>query len=92
MKLASSGSVLVKRLRSSQALKRRPRPVYMCIRAQRRKIGLAAAPRTAIVAPMLTIRPSATADDDALWSMLRPVFRAGDTYAVEPDIDRAGAG
>ena len=63
----------------------------MCIRAQRRKIGLAAAPRTAIVAPMLTIRPSATADDDALWSMLRPVFRAGDTYAVEPDIDRAGA-
>jgi ribosomal protein S18 acetylase RimI-like enzyme len=30
-------------------------------------------------------------DADALWALLRPVFRAGETYAVEPDIDRSGA-
>jgi ribosomal protein S18 acetylase RimI-like enzyme len=39
----------------------------------------------------ISIRPHAMADDDALWDMLRPVFRAGDTYAVDPDISRDDA-
>jgi len=38
-----------------------------------------------------TIRAAGPADDDALWSMLEPVFRAGETYAVPTDISRAGA-
>jgi len=41
--------------------------------------------------PSLTIRPAASCDHDALWAMLEPVFRAGDTYAIEPDIGRAAA-
>jgi len=40
---------------------------------------------------MLTIRATAQADDDRLWHMLEPVFRAGDTYAIAPDISRADA-
>lgn len=34
----------------------------------------------------LTIRPASPADHAALWAMLEPVFRAGDTYAVDSDI------
>lgn len=30
-------------------------------------------------------------DDDALWAILEPAFRAGDSYAVAPDIGRAAA-
>ncbi|MEE4118808.1 MAG: N-acetyltransferase [Paracoccaceae bacterium] len=41
--------------------------------------------------PDLTIRPATPADDDALWALLEPVFRAGDTYAVDPDIGREAA-
>ena len=33
-----------------------------------------------------TIRPYAPDDAKALTNMLRPVFRAGDTYTVDPDI------
>lgn len=40
---------------------------------------------------MTTIRPYAPADADALWSLLEPVFRAGDTYAVDPAIGRDAA-
>lgn len=32
------------------------------------------------------IRPATPADWPAIWELLRPVFRAGDTYTVEPDI------
>jgi GNAT superfamily N-acetyltransferase len=39
----------------------------------------------------LAIRPAEGADGDALWAMLAPVFRAGETYAVPPDIARADA-
>ena len=39
----------------------------------------------------LTLHPATGADHDALWDMLRPVFRAGDTYAVDPDISRTDA-
>jgi len=37
------------------------------------------------------IRPAASADHDAIWAMLEPVFRAGDTYAIDPDITREDA-
>ena len=39
----------------------------------------------------LTIRRAGAADHDALWAMLKPVFRAGDTYAVDPAISREDA-
>lgn len=39
----------------------------------------------------LALRPAAPGDADTLWAMLRPVFRAGDTYAVDPQITRADA-
>lgn len=39
----------------------------------------------------LAIRAAGTSDHDALWSMLEPVFRAADTYAIDPDIPRADA-
>ena len=39
----------------------------------------------------MRIRETRTADLDALWSMLEPVFRAGDTYAIAPDISREDA-
>lgn len=31
------------------------------------------------------------ADGDAVWSVLEPVFRHGETYAIDPDIDREDA-
>jgi len=39
----------------------------------------------------LTIRLARPEDADAIWGMLEPVFSAGETYTVDPDIDRAGA-
>jgi ribosomal protein S18 acetylase RimI-like enzyme len=39
----------------------------------------------------LTIRGATAEDADALWDLLAPAFRAGDTYAIEPDISRADA-
>ncbi len=39
----------------------------------------------------LAIRPVDQADDGALWSMLAPVFRAGETYAIDPEICRERA-
>lgn len=30
-------------------------------------------------------------DADAVWALLKPVFRAGDTYLIDPDISRADA-
>ncbi|MEO1613139.1 MAG: GNAT family N-acetyltransferase [Pseudomonadota bacterium] len=40
---------------------------------------------------MTTIHRYDPADADDLWAMLAPVFRAGDTYAVDPDISREDA-
>jgi len=40
---------------------------------------------------MPTIRPATAADDDAIWRILEPTFRAGETYPIPRDIDRAGA-
>ncbi len=35
---------------------------------------------------MIDIRPFEEKDWDAVWSMVEPVFRAGETYAFSPDI------
>ena len=37
------------------------------------------------------IRLSRPSDHSAIWSILRPVFRAGDTYAIDPGISRDDA-
>lgn len=37
------------------------------------------------------IRRAETHDLDAIWALLEPVFRAGDTYAIDPDISREEA-
>ena len=40
---------------------------------------------------MTKIRRYGPNDEDALWAMLEPVLRAGDTYAVDADISREDA-
>jgi GNAT superfamily N-acetyltransferase len=40
---------------------------------------------------MVTIRPAGTADADAIWAILEPVLRAGETYALPRDVSRADA-
>ena len=37
---------------------------------------------------MLTIRPFAESDWSAVWQIVEPVFRAGDTYPYRPDITK----
>lgn len=39
----------------------------------------------------LVIRPATSADEDAVWAILAPVFRAGETYPIPRDIARAEA-
>lgn len=39
----------------------------------------------------MLIRPARAEDADAIWQMLAPVFRAGETYCLPRDIDRAAA-
>lgn len=39
----------------------------------------------------LTIRSFEPRDSDTLWRVLEPVFRAGDTYAIDPAISRKDA-
>lgn len=39
----------------------------------------------------MQIRPATAADDDSIWRMLEPVFRAGETYCVPSDIGREAA-
>ncbi|MGG7644689.1 N-acetyltransferase family protein [Rhodovulum sp. YNF3179] len=39
----------------------------------------------------LSIRPATAADADRTWSILEPVLRAGDTYAVDPGLSRDAA-
>ncbi|MBO9454015.1 GNAT family N-acetyltransferase [Paracoccus sp. R12_1] len=34
------------------------------------------------------IRPAGPADHDAIWAILRPVYRAGETYCIPRDITR----
>lgn len=37
---------------------------------------------------MTEIRPATHDDADAIWDLLEPVFRSGETYAVDPKISR----
>jgi ribosomal protein S18 acetylase RimI-like enzyme len=37
------------------------------------------------------IRPATPADDDAIWRILEPTFRAGETYPIPRDVSRAEA-
>ena len=37
---------------------------------------------------MITIRPAATHDHDAIWSIIKPVIQAGDTYMYAPESTR----
>ena len=39
----------------------------------------------------LTIRASAAGDEDAIWRILQPTFRAGETYPIPRDVSRADA-
>lgn len=39
----------------------------------------------------MILRAARDADRVAVWQMLEPVFRAGDTYAIDPDIPREAA-
>lgn len=39
----------------------------------------------------MTVHPATRADCDQIWALLQPVFSAGDTYAVDPLIDRDAA-
>jgi ribosomal protein S18 acetylase RimI-like enzyme len=40
---------------------------------------------------VILIRPATAVDHNRLWDLLEPVFRAGDTYAVDPRIGRDDA-
>ena len=37
------------------------------------------------------IRPATPEDDDAIWRILEPTFRAGETYPIPRDVSRAEA-
>jgi ribosomal protein S18 acetylase RimI-like enzyme len=39
----------------------------------------------------MIVRPATTQDDDAIWRILEPTFRAGETYPIPRDISRADA-
>jgi ribosomal protein S18 acetylase RimI-like enzyme len=39
----------------------------------------------------MLIRPAEARDDDAIWAILEPVFRAGETYPIPRDVPRAEA-
>ena len=39
----------------------------------------------------LTIRPATAADHSAIWSILEPIYRAGETYCIPRDISRDAA-
>jgi len=43
------------------------------------------------MSPALAIRPATPVDDDAIWAILEPVFRAGETYPIPRDVSRADA-
>jgi RimJ/RimL family protein N-acetyltransferase len=39
----------------------------------------------------MQLRPAAPADADAIWRVLEPTFRAGESYPVPRDVERAAA-
>jgi L-amino acid N-acyltransferase YncA len=40
---------------------------------------------------MITVRPATDQDRDAIWQILEPVIRAGETYPLSRDLDRNSA-
>ncbi|MEO1067461.1 MAG: N-acetyltransferase [Pseudomonadota bacterium] len=40
---------------------------------------------------MISIRQATAADQNAIWRILEPVFRAGDTYTIDPNVSREDA-
>jgi len=38
-----------------------------------------------------SIRPATSSDGPAIWAILKPIFRAGETYTIDPDISQADA-
>ena len=42
-------------------------------------------------APMIAVRAAAPSDADAIWAILEPVIRAGETYTLPRDMERAAA-
>jgi len=46
------------------------------------------APRDPYDGSMLAIREARTEDADAIWAILEPVIRAGETYPLPPDMTR----
>jgi L-amino acid N-acyltransferase YncA len=41
--------------------------------------------------PLTQVRPAQPSDDDAIWEIIRPTIRAGETYALPPDMSQAAA-
>ena len=39
----------------------------------------------------VSVRSASPDDDPAIWAILKPILRAGDTYTIDPDISRKGA-
>ena len=39
----------------------------------------------------MLIRPAATEDDDAIWAIMQPIVRDGETYTLPRDMDRTTA-
>lgn len=39
----------------------------------------------------VAMRPAETADDDAIWAILEPTLRAGETYPIPRDVGRTDA-
>ena len=39
----------------------------------------------------MLIRPASDADKDAIWAIMEPIIRAGETYTLPRDMDKAGA-
>ncbi len=40
---------------------------------------------------MISVRPATGADHSAIWGILKPIFRAGDTYTISPNISQTDA-
>ncbi|MFV0474760.1 MAG: GNAT family N-acetyltransferase [Pikeienuella sp.] len=83
-------SVLVKATVIARTRQRRPHHINMWSVKRGRKIPLAPGGVAVNLARML-IRLAKPEDSDAIWSILEPIFRAGDTYAVDPAIGREKA-
>jgi len=43
------------------------------------------------IAASVTIRPATAADDDAIWAILEPTIRAGETFTLPRDMSKADA-